>query len=272
MLRATIRRMETYNKRGPKPHNPKSTDFSRRLTEEMTRLNVSQSTIASRLGISPGTVSGWFTLGRSPQPRTLKELGIMFGLNPRWLLYGEEPRLNEESLRNGEQVVRLLPIPNANKMAEPVAQYSTSEDSNAILIEEIETVYVPVLSYAQAGAAVNFDAIPESWEVEERIPMELPKNTKACAVKIRGDSMEPKYPEGATAVFLPDIPCRHGDLVIANVKDEGCMFKILEVLRGEFTELQLKSINPNYPPKKVKRDDLLWMWPVDSVNIKSRKR
>lgn len=127
---------------------------------------------------------------------------------------------------------------------------------------------IPVICWAQAGVATAFENIPETWE--ERIPAVV-EDENAFAIQIRGDSMEPKYSDGDVAVLLPGIFPRNGDLVIANVKDEGFVFKILTLVNGSPEQLRLTSYNPAYPPYDLPREKFHWIYPVDSVVKKVRR-
>ena len=231
--------------RPPKPHR-KGSPFTKRLVQEMDRWHLNQACLATRLRISPGTVSGWFTKGAIPQPRIVGELAEILGVEPAWLRHGQEPKLNATSRRTGEQVVRSGAV-----VAEPAAFYAA-----------VRTREVPLLSWAQAGLARGFEEIPESWR--ERFPAAV-SDSSAFAIQLRGDSMEPKYQEGDLAVVLPKAAARNGDLVIANLKEEGFAFKILNHLGGDPRRVRLTSYNPAYEPMDFDRDDFHWIYPVHSV-------
>jgi phage repressor protein C with HTH and peptisase S24 domain len=229
--------------------------FITRLEKEMARWAVSQAGLAARLRLSPGTVSGWFTKGYQPQPRIMQALAEMLGVSEAWLAHGMEPRLGGESLRVGEQVARTLP---AGKSRDNAVAYGTPSSVKMI----------PLISWAQAGIATAFEEIPEHWQ--ERIPAAV-QDRHAFAIQLRGDSMEPKYSDGDVAIVLPHTAARHGDLVVANIKEDGFAFKVLNLVGGDPRHVRLTSFNPVYQPMDFDREDFHWIYPVDSVTKRVRR-
>ena len=66
----------------------------------------------------------------------------------------------------------------------------------------------------------------------------------AYALRVRGDSMEPKFPEGVTIIVDPDASPVHGSFVVALLTDaEQVTFKQLVIDGRRY----LKPLNPRYP-------------------------
>ena len=271
----------------------RTSDFANRLGAELQRFNITQLAVAQRLGISPGTVSGWFNRGYTPQPRILFDLAEMLGVRPEWLLEGREPKLNEFSQSVGEQVIKTLPTVEVKERILYSPEHVLSSPARGDVIpaptppvqknrlgEQSKEVgntspypkdlkMIPLLSWAQAGIATDFDQIPD--HLQDLIPAVV-HTSRAFAVQLRGDSMEKQFSEGDVAICLPpDIPPRHGDLVVANVIDEGIVFKILNLVDGDPTRIRLKSYNPLYDPRDYSRDAFNWICAVQSVNKLTRK-
>jgi phage repressor protein C with HTH and peptisase S24 domain len=135
---------------------------------------------------------------------------------------------------------------------------SIKEAGIRVMVREI-----PLISWAQAGIAARYEEIPEEWQ--EHIWAAV-NDRQAFAIQLRGDSMEPKFSEGDVVVLMPNIPARNGDLVVANIVDEGFAFKILNVVGGDFQKLRLSSYNQAYPPMDYDREQFHWIYPVHSVN------
>jgi phage repressor protein C with HTH and peptisase S24 domain len=250
----------------PKRSKTRTSDsFAKRLEAELVRYGITQISVANRLGISQGTVSGWFNRGYVPQPRILFDLADMLGVRPEWLLEGKEPKLNERSQRVGEQVITdVMHLPSAalSVFRESASDYKQKGVVNAVPYPAGVRM-IPVLSWAQAGQAVDFAQMPDEWL--ELIPAAV-TDDRAFAVQLRGDSMEPKYSDGDVAIVLPNTPPRNGDLVIANIKEEGTAFKLMFLVGGDPEKIRLKSYNPTYDPMDYHRDDFHWIRPVLSVN------
>ena len=118
---------------------------------------------------------------------------------------------------------------------------------------------VPLVSWAQAGRAVDYDELPASWQKKVHTSVTDPK---AFAVSIAGDSMEPRYHEGDVAFLEPSRTVRQHDTVIARLKDEGVVFKIYN-RTGD--TVRLSSYNPAYLPFEVGVSEIAWVFPVHSV-------
>jgi len=127
---------------------------------------------------------------------------------------------------------------------------------------------LPILSWAQAGQATDFEQIPSDWD--DTVPSDV-TDEQAFGVRLRGDSMEPKYSDGEIAILLPNTPPNNGDLVIANIKDQGAVCKIMHVQLDK-NLVTLSSYNPAYPPMEYHRDDFHWIIPVATVVKNLRRR
>jgi SOS-response transcriptional repressor LexA len=120
---------------------------------------------------------------------------------------------------------------------------------------------LPVLSWAQAGQAADYGEIPADWD--EMVPSDV-SDERAFGVRLRGDSMEPRFSDGDIAILLPSIPATNGDIVVANLKEEGVLCKIMHVQLDK-NVITLSSYNPAYPPMERHRDQFNWMYPVSSI-------
>jgi len=127
---------------------------------------------------------------------------------------------------------------------------------------------LPVLSWAQAGQAADFGEIPSDWD--ETVPSDV-SDDQAFGVRLRGDSMEPRFSDGDIAILLPSIPPTNGDIVVANLKNEGVLCKIMHVQLDK-NVITLSSYNPAYPPMERHRDQFNWMFPVSSIMKQLRRK
>jgi SOS-response transcriptional repressor LexA len=127
---------------------------------------------------------------------------------------------------------------------------------------------VPVLSWAQAGQATDFDEVARDWD--EFIPSDV-ANEHAFAVRLRGDSMEPRFSDGDIAVLLPGIAPTNGETVIANLRNQGVLCKIMHVQLDK-NLIKLSSYNPAYPPTEYHREEFHWIYPVATIIKQLRRR
>ena len=118
---------------------------------------------------------------------------------------------------------------------------------------------IPLVSWAQAGHAVDYDELPESWQ--KRVHTDV-TDPKAFAVRIAGDSMEPRYHQDDVAFLEPSRTVRQHDTVIARLKDQGV---ILKIYGRTGDTVKFSSYNPAYPPFEVPANEIVWIYPVNSV-------
>ena len=116
---------------------------------------------------------------------------------------------------------------------------------------------VPLIGFAQAGDHGFFDdagfPVGEGWE-----RIEAPDGLDgAYALTIAGDSMAPLYRNGDRIVVRPGADPRRGDRVVVKTLDGEVMAK--EVARATVDRLELRSLNPAFPDRIVKRADLAWV-------------
>ena len=94
---------------------------------------------------------------------------------------------------------------------------------------------------------------------------------RAFGVRLRGDSMEPKYSEGDIAILLPSTAATNGEIVVANIKNQGVLCKIMHVQLDK-NLVKLSSYNPAYPPTEYHRDEFHWIFPVAAIVKQLRRR
>lgn len=103
-------------------------------------------------------------------------------------------------------------------------------------------VAINVLGRVAAGIPIN--AITEIIDTEE-ISEELAKTGDFFALKIKGDSMEPRIVDGDVVIVKQQEDAENGDTVIALVNGDDAVCKRLRKYRDG---LELISNNPAYAP------------------------
>jgi len=166
------------------------------------------------------------------------------------------------------QVERGRPPGNALRTRFMLIEKSSSVRFNSNLASAYGLRNLPVLSWAQAGEATDFGEIPRDWD--ETVPSDM-TDERAFGVRLRGDSMEPRFSDGDIAILLPSIAATNGETVVANLKDEGVLCKIMHVQLDK-NLITLSSYNPAYPPLERHRDQFHWIFPVSSVIKQLRRR
>jgi phage repressor protein C with HTH and peptisase S24 domain len=149
--------------------------------------------------------------------------------------------------------------PSTESVAKALGATNSSIDSFVQLIgDTARTVQsVPLLGFAQAGAAGAFDdggfPIGKSWD-ETSLP--LLHDEHAYALEISGDAMKPVYRDGDIVVVSPGTPIRRGDRVVVKTGGE---VMIRELKRRTAKTLELQSLNPIHADRTLAADDVAWI-------------
>jgi SOS-response transcriptional repressor LexA len=108
---------------------------------------------------------------------------------------------------------------------------------------------VPLLSSVQAGAFKEIlDSDYSGGNGVAMIPTTVPVNRYTFALRVQGDSMEPKFTEGMLLIVEPELDAQHGDYVIAKNGSDEAVFKQLVKDGADF---YLKPLNGRYPIKPL---------------------
>ena len=127
---------------------------------------------------------------------------------------------------------------------------------------------LPVLSWAQAAQTADLNEIPADWE--EVVPSDVSDN-RAFGVRLRSDAMEPKFSDGDIAIVLPGSTATNGEIVMANLRNQGTLCRIMHVQLDK-NLVKLSSYNLAYPPTEYHRDEFHWIIPVASIIKHLRRR
>lgn len=107
---------------------------------------------------------------------------------------------------------------------------------------EVEAVRIPV--FGRVAAGVPLEMITEILDWEE-IPVSMAKGGEYFALKIAGQSMEPKISDGDVVIIRKQPDAETGDIVIATVNGEAATCKRLKKYRDG---VELIPLNPAYQP------------------------
>jgi repressor LexA len=119
---------------------------------------------------------------------------------------------------------------------------------------------IPVISDVPAGdPAEMFDEFPEGHGYEQvTCPADL-SDRNAFALRLSGDSLEPRFSDGDIAIVSPNRSHQERDLVVAKIGGESVTCKYIRT-RGE--TVTLSPGNPQYDPRILDRSELRWVYPV----------
>ena len=150
--------------------------------------------------------------------------------------------------------------PSTESVAKALAATNSSIDSFVQLIGDgpRSVQSVPLLGFAQAGAAGYFDdggyPAGKGWD---EVGLPAVNDEHAYALEISGDSMRPAYRDGDVIVVSPGTPIRRGDRVV--VKTSGGEVLVKELKRRTAKTLELASLNPAHVDRTLAAGDVEWI-------------
>lgn len=192
------------------------TTFGTRLESRRTALGFTQEQLAAKSGVTRVGISKIeLDVTKNARADTLFALAKALKCRPQWLLDG-----------TGSVELDKTTEPNSNITAGPPIYQ-----------------FVPILNYVQAG---NWTEVIEQNE-EELFPCPVKCSPGTFALRIRGNSMLPRFEEGDLIFIDPTlISPDSGKFVVVQMDDSSeATFKQLEVIDGKRF---LKALNPEYLP------------------------
>lgn len=201
----------------------------------------SQRALARLVGVTDTAVIGWIG-GAEPYESTLKKIAERTGISLAWL---------RDGVGDAETQLAMLSAPPRVQEAAP---FTYGKSGGKIR-------RVPLVSWAQAGNPCDFATVVD-WE--DFVTTEIDDEC-AVAVRIRGDSMAPRYPEGVIAVISCSARAQNESLVIAKLRNEGQVFKRLQIVDPSKRLLRLISLNEQYEPLVRTEDQFEFIYPVRQI-------
>lgn len=191
-------------------------EFGRVIRELRKRKGLSQDAIGAALGVKKGNVSRY------------------------------------ESGETGVPIEKLPAL--AGLLDVPVSElFAFVEHGNVAASRDIRGS-VPLISWVQAG---GWEAVIDNLQPGqgERIPTTYRARPHTYALRVRGDSMEPQFPDGSIIIVEPEEPARPGAFVIVRQNQNAeATFKQLVVDGGRH---YLKPLNSRYPIMELASDAVI---------------
>jgi SOS-response transcriptional repressor LexA len=188
--------------------------ISARITAAREAAHLSKSELARRLGRSPSAVTQW----ESGETRALKAESLI-GI-------ARETGVRAEWLETGKGPMRADAVDNVTE-APPLRSR------------------VPLISWTTAGTWADVEDWHPVGNGEEWVHTTARVGPNAFALRVVGDSMEPRIPDGAIVILDPDRAHHHGTIVLAKrVLDQQATLKQLWF---DGATPSLRPLNPRYP-------------------------
>lgn len=136
----------------------------------------------------------------------------------------------------------------ANALGTTPAYLLGWEDEN---VENTSALKIPVLGNVAAGIPIS--AVEDILDYEE-VPISWQNQGEFFALRIKGDSMQPRMESGDVVIVKQQSDANSGDTVIALVNGDDATCKRLEKTDNG---IMLVSTNPKYPPMFFSKEDIV---------------
>lgn len=193
-----------------------ATSFGSRVKKRREELGMTQPELAKAAGIKQPTVSN-IESGRNKGSSYVVQLATALKCSPHWLATGRGPK-----------------EPHDNEPGPSIR------------------ARVPLISWTTAGRWGEVQDPFSPGDAEEWISTTATVGPSSFALRIRGDSMEPKIPDGAIVIIDPAAPYSHGKIVLAKrTQDQEATLKQLWY---DGAVPKLRPLNGRYPILEMPED------------------
>jgi len=212
-------------------------------------LGMSQEELGEKIGVQKAAIHKYENdIVVNLKKSVICALAIALKCSPAYLMFDDKSQLPTM-----KKLKRILSAEEFEQVEETAALWAQHLDEKgevpwSVMLGEvpldIKNAYrVPVLGRIPAGNPL--DAIEEIEDYEE-IPADWVAGGKEYfALKIRGNSMEPKYLDGDTVIFLKAQDCDSGAECAVIINGEDATFK--KVRKGQ-GGIIVQPLNPSYDP------------------------
>ena len=213
---------------------------AKRVYEAAEKLGkvTSQGDVARWAGVSAQTLNNWESRPTGVSLKGRLDLLKKHSISPEWVETGAG-----EMLSTFISSANIAPVFGASNL---VSHSNNVEEAPAIQGS------VPLISWVQAGYGMS--AVDNLQPGEgERVETTYRVRRHTYALRVRGDSMEPKFPEGCIVIVEPEEDAIHGKFVIVRRNgDEPTLKQYVEDGGSKY----LKPLNARYPIEIMRQDDV----------------
>jgi SOS-response transcriptional repressor LexA len=198
------------------------------------------------------TVSDNIKYYRKAAKLSQPDLAKLCGWDSQSRISNYETNVRTPSVDDLERIAKALKI-SLPQLLDPNRDLATYQElaNYEIKKEKLKLNLVPLISWVQAG--VFRESLGDDNEAE-LIPTDAKTKPTSYALKVIGDSMSPRFPEGMILIVDPDLAAIHNDFVIAKNGDNEATFK--QLIR-DGADWYLKPINPAYPIKSAENTEVI---------------
>jgi len=208
------------------------TTLGQRIKARRKELELSQEKLGELAGLDQ-TVISKLERGDVQETARIAELAHALGCDALWLSTGRIPAGTE------------------GRASHSARRLSSAERA----MEEISLKgKVPLISYVAAGNWADAVDNLSPGDAEQWVDTTVPVKRHTYALRVEGDSMEPRFPNGAILIVEPEAEPKNGSFVIVRQNGTDATFKQLVADGGMW---YLKPVNPRYPIMQLGPDAVL---------------
>lgn len=187
--------------------------FAKRFSHILSNSDETTYSLAEKLGMTPATISRYANGLMAPKLPTVYSIADIFKINPLWLMGYDD-----------------------------VSKHETNNSTKGVKI--------PVLGVVQAGLPI--EAVENIIDYEE-ITEEMARQGEFFGLKIRGNSMEPKFSEGDVVIVRKQSDVDSGTIAIVMVNGDEATVKKIQKFDGG---INLVPSNSSYDIKTYTNEQI----------------
>lgn len=190
--------------------------IGKNIKRQREQAGLTQSELAKRLGVTDKAVSTWELGTREPRMGLVEAMSVLFGVSKSLLMGWED------------------------------APASRFVSDSLVPVDDQPSAVVSIPVFGSVPAGVPFEAIADIVDTEEIPALWCTGGKQYFGLRVRGDSMYPRYLDGDTVIVRKQGTCESGDDCVVYVNGYEATLKRVRI--GEDGTLTLIPQNPNYPP------------------------
>lgn len=235
--------------------------FAARLKEAAADAGLKEWGLGKRLAdagkVTPKAASKWLNLESMPDRMTMLRLADFLKVRAEWLEHGIEPKhsrfMTPEMTREAIRLAALASESSGNIEGAPLP---------------VREGLIPVVGMAQLGSNGYFEALDYPVGHGDGYVRIFSDDPNAYALKVIGDSMEPRIRSGEFVLIEPNKTFMAGDEVLVKTMDGQSMIKVFMYRRDG--EVRLLSVNDSHPPITLLDEAIDKIHPVGAILKSSR--
>lgn len=208
---------------------------------------MSQKDLSENLGVSTQTITDWKKGKSKSYMQKLPLIASVLHVNLYWLLdgIGDKAESNNRDDVAFDHLMRTAYHSKFIKFDGNPVSFADESGQNAVAKASPGAIRISVLGTIPAGIPVeavedvlDWEEIPESWGSGGR---------EYFGLRVKGDSMYPRYLEGDTVILRKQPTCDSGNDCAVLVNGDEATLK--QVILRQDGSVELRPVNPAYPPR-----------------------